>query len=114
MKVKKINADGTHTLISIFSYPTIETDPGLQENFEPSQVLIANGHASSANTVALFIDDELGVTTSAYYYFQNLVIPAGVTFRFDLEDSSYNPTVYALKLTTEDNGGATDINVWYI
>ena len=84
----------------------LQSDRGRDGLFK--KIIITNHHATDKNTIQLFLDDGAGSPTR--YTIANTVIPPGVSLV--LKDGiTFNPDEYSLKLSTNDNGGATSICV---
>jgi hypothetical protein len=107
---KLISGNGEVTLID---KADVQYDsPDNYNSYAPQFVSIANAHASQSNSVDLFIDDGLGGGTSKKYFFKGLVIPAGVSYVYEVV-INYEISDHSLMIKTEDSdsGNSTAIHV---
>ena len=92
---KNITSDDTHTLIV--------KKTGISGSIR--KMSICNHHDSSKNIINLFLYD--GTNT---YVIAETIIPARSTLVLT-DNLSYDNRVYDLKITTDDDGGATSMTI---
>jgi len=92
-----------HTLVAKQVDPTEGFNDGILR-----KIIIANHHATSKNTIQLFLDDGAGSPTR--HTIVKTIIPAQSTLV--LQDGiTFNALYYDLKISTDDSGGSTAITV---
>jgi len=86
----------------------IDLQDGVQ-NYQRNDLIPAKNTDDYTTTSASSYSDGVSEIVETYYYMKNLVIPKGVTLKYDYNDLLFNRNLYILKIKLSASNSAVDV-----